>query len=313
MVGSVLGLNYAPLITLDSWTSGCKDGFDNSCKSSGAVLRFSMALSIVFLVLLLGTTCVTKFYDYLWMAKFFFFFGFVILFGFLTAEIFDLNGYAWFARVAAFFYLIFQQIILIDLAYTWNETWVRMSDEDAEHGYGCIWLFLLIVVSFTLILGSCAVIGIMFWQFGKCADSLVILILTVLLCAVSTFLQIFVSEDGSVLTSSIIIAYATYICYSSLTLNPNPVCNPTLSTGYQTVSQVTPNPPYSTLLNSSQHLHSHLHSNFLSLPHSLFVITGNLVGCWNGYHYIVPAVGRHYDTYVLTHCLNTLNITLTHH
>jgi Serine incorporator (Serinc) len=136
--------------------------------------------------------------------------------------------------------------LLIDLAYTWNETWVRMSDEDAEHGYGCIWLFLLIVVSFTLILGSCAVIGIMFWQFGKCADSLVILILTVLLCVVATFLQIFVSEDGSVLTSSIIIAYATYICYSSLTLNPNPVCNPTLSTGYQTVSQV------ASPLNSSQ-------------------------------------------------------------
>ena len=238
MVGSVLGLNYAPMITLNQWTSGCKPGFSNSCKSSGAVLRFSMALSIIFVVLLTGTSFVTKFYDYLWFMKFFFFFGFMVLFSFLNAEIFDLNGYAWYARVAAFFYLIFQQIILIDLAYTWNEKWVKLSDEDAEHGYGCIWLFLLIAVSFTLILGSCAVVGVMFWQFGKCADSLVILILTVILCAVATFLQIFVSEDGSVLTSSIIIAYATYICYSALTLNPNTVCNPTLSTGYQTVSQV---------------------------------------------------------------------------
>ena len=238
MVGSVLGLNYAPMITLNQWTSGCKPGFSNSCKSSGAVLRFSMALSIIFVVLLIGTSFVTKFYDYLWFMKFFFFFGFMVLFSFLNSEIFDLNGFAWYARVAAFFYLIFQQIILIDLAYTWNEKFVKLSDEDAEHGYGCIWLFLLIVVSFTLILGSCAVVGIMFWQFGRCADSLVILILTVILCAVATFLQIFVSEDGSVLTSSIIIAYATYICYSALTLNPNTVCNPTLSTGYQTVSQV---------------------------------------------------------------------------
>ena len=252
MVGSVLGLNYAPMITLNQWTAGCKAGFNDSCKSSGAVLRFSMALSIIFVVLLIGTSFVTKFYDYLWFMKFFFFFGFMVLFSFLNAEIFDLNGYAWYARVAAFFYLIFQQIILIDLAYTWNEKWVKLSDEDAEHGYGCIWLFLLILVSFTLIVGSCAVVGVMFWQFGRCSDSLVILILTIILCAVATFLQIFVSEDGSVLTSSIIIAYATYICYSALTLNPNTVCNPTLSTSYQTVSQVILSPLLSSLLYCSR-------------------------------------------------------------
>jgi hypothetical protein len=31
-------------------------------------------------------------------------------------------------------------------------------------------------------------------------------------------------------------AYATYICYSAVTLNPDDQCNPTLSSGYQTLS-----------------------------------------------------------------------------
>jgi hypothetical protein len=33
-------------------------------------------------------------------------------------------------------------------------------------------------------------------------------------------------------------AYATYICYAAITLNPNTSCNPTISTRYQTVSEV---------------------------------------------------------------------------
>lgn len=240
MVGAVLGLNYAPGITLSQWTSDCKPGYFAACKSSSAVLRFSFALSSIFFVQLIGTSIHTKFYDFLWGWKFLLFSGLVILFYFLQAEVFDLNGYAWYARIAGFFYLIIQQIILLDFAYTWNERMVKWSEEDAVHGYGTIWLVILIFLSFLLIGGSMAVIGIMYWQFGNkiCSDTLAILSLTLVLCFIATFLQVFVSDEGSMLTSAIIIAYSTYICYSAVTLNPNPVCNPTLSTGYQTVSQV---------------------------------------------------------------------------
>ena len=228
------------MITLSSWTSDCKPGFFSACKSSGAVLRFSFALSSIFFIQLVGTTISSKFYDYLWGLKFLLFCGLVILFYFLQAEIFDLNGYAWYARVAGFFYLIIQQIILLDFAYTWNERIVKWSDEDAEHGYGKAWLVLLIFISFIFIGGSLTIIGVMYWQFGNpiCSDTLTILSLTLGLCFIATFIQVFISDEGSMLTSAIIIAYSTYICYSAVTLNPNPVCNPTLTTRYQTVSQV---------------------------------------------------------------------------
>jgi serine incorporator 1/3 len=238
MVGSVVGLNYAPMIKLSQWTNGCTSGYFDSCKSSSAVLRFSMALSALFFVQLVGTTFFTKFYDYMWFFKFLLFSGLVVLFYFLDAGVFNLGGYAWYARIAAFFYLILQQIILIDFTYAWNEKWVKWSEDDSEHGYGKAWLVFLVIISFILIGGSCSVLGILYWQFRQCGDSTAIITLTVLLSFIATVVQLFISEVGSILTSSIIIAYATYICYSAVTLNPEPYCNPTLSTGYQTVSQV---------------------------------------------------------------------------
>jgi hypothetical protein len=153
--------------------------------------------------------------------------------------VFDTRGYAWFARIAAFFYLIFQQVVLIDFTYTWNERWVRFSEEhDGDSGGKC-WLTGLIVISFLLFAGSLSVIGVMFWQFSgpECADSNAILSLTLILPFLATMMQLFASSEGSILTSAIITAYATYICYSAVILNPKDVCNPTLSTGYQTVSQ----------------------------------------------------------------------------
>lgn len=236
MVASVLGLNYAPLIPLKQWTTSCPAGFDDACKSTGAVFRFSFALSCVFVIQLLGTAMFTKFYDYLWWSKFLAFAALVIGFFFAKAEVFDLNGFAWYARVCGFFYLIIQQIILIDFAYFWNDKWVKWSEEDVEHGYGNYWLAALLFIAFILIGGSISILGVMYWQFD-CSDTKVIISLTVVLCFIATMIQIFVSDEGSVMTSAIIIAYSTYVCYSSITLEPFPQCNPTISTGYQIVSQ----------------------------------------------------------------------------
>ena len=38
----------------------------------------------------------------------------------VTAPQFDTHGYVWFARVGAFVFIVMQQIILIDTAYTLN-------------------------------------------------------------------------------------------------------------------------------------------------------------------------------------------------
>ena len=44
------------------------------------------------------------------------------------------------------------------------------------------------------------------------------------------------NEEYSLLASATMTLYATYVCYSAVTLNPDESCNPTLSTDFQTLS-----------------------------------------------------------------------------
>jgi hypothetical protein len=242
VVGIVLSIimqRYAPdEIDLSSWTDGCPGGYEDSCKANSAVLRISLALSILFAVQMLGSTVHAKFYDVFWVPKCAVFACVVIGFYFAKSSVFGLDGYAWVARFTGFLYLILQQIILLDMAYSWNERWVAYSTTDGEKGTR--WLRGLVLISATLYIGSFIFIGIMFWQFKGCSDNDAIISITLVLPLIATVIQIFFSEEGSILISAIMTAYATYVCYSAVSLNPNLTCNPTIATSYQTISTVRP-------------------------------------------------------------------------
>lgn len=179
---------------------------------------------------------IAKFFDVLWGAKFIVFGCILIGFFFADADVFDLHGYAWYARIMGFFFLILQQVILLDVAYSWNEKWLAFATEDGEKGNK--WLYGIIAFSLILFSGSITVIGLLYWQFDQCTSNNVIISLTLVLSFIATMVQLFLTDQGSLLTSAIMTAYATYVCYSSVTLNPNPYCNPTLNSGYQTIATV---------------------------------------------------------------------------
>lgn len=235
IVISIIMQRWAPSeIDLSSWENGCPEGYENSCKANSAVLRISFALSILYLVQMVGSAFHAKFYDVFWVPKICVFICVVIGFYFGKSEVFGLGGYAWFARISGFLFLILQQIILLDMAYSWNEKWVAYSTEDGEKGQ--FWLTGILVISAMFFAIAFVFIGIMFWQFDGCDDNLVIISLSLVLPVLATFIQLFFSEEGSILISAVMTAYSTYICYSSVSLNPNLYCNPTISTNYQTIS-----------------------------------------------------------------------------
>lgn len=119
----------------------------------------------------------------------------------------------------------------------WNDSWVARSQDEGEES-GRKWLCGLILVSVTFFATAYTALGIMFWQFSgpECGDSNTILSLTLIFTLMATSFQLFIDGDFSVLTSSVMTLYATYQCYSAVTLNPIQSCNPTLSTSYQTLS-----------------------------------------------------------------------------
>ena len=195
-----------------------------------------MALVIFFFVQALCSYFTAHWYDILWPIKFVCFTALVVGLFFASSEVFDSRGYAWFARFAGFIFIILQQIILIDFAYIWNEKWVNFATEVGRSFY----LYVLVIISIGLYVISATSIAFMFIWFSKsnCPSNDIILSLTVIFSSFATIYSLFFTDRGSLLTSAIIVIYATYVCFSSIALNPNVKCNPTLGTDSQDYSQI---------------------------------------------------------------------------
>ena len=239
MVASVISLKYAPEnVNSKNWIDGCPAGFETSCKANSAVLRFSFALSLIFAFQFLVTVVSTRLYDSYWTVKVVMFVGLCVLFFYTDAKVFDQNGYAWFARIGGFFFVMLQQVILLDFALTWNSYMMEKAEENGglERGiWGNKWLLVILAVSILLFCFSFSAIGVMFHYFPGCSDTNAILSITLITSVLCTALQC-ASTEGSVLTSSIMTAYFTYVCFSAITLNPQESCNPTLAGSAQTLS-----------------------------------------------------------------------------
>lgn len=235
-VSIVLQQTYADSVEL--WTNGCDSGeYKDECMRNSAIFRFSMALTIVFGIQMIGTYLYPPFYDNMWVPKFSLFIVLIIIFSFLDSDTFNDNGYAWFARIAAFFFVIVQQIILLDVAYVWNERWVNYATETTDDDGNSAYLYGLLGFSALLFSLSLAGIAVMYETFN-CEEADVIISLTLVLTLMATLIQIFMTDNGSLLTSAIVTAYATFICYCSLSLNPDSECNPTIAGNSQTVTRV---------------------------------------------------------------------------
>lgn len=148
---------------------------------------------------------------------------------FLPASLFDQSGYLQVARVAATIFIVLQQVILIDLAYSWNDQWVFNADESDKEapGSGDNWLRALVGVSLVIYVGSYTALGYLFSYFGTCTDSNGIIWTTLVLTLVATILQL-TGDEGSLLTSAIMTGYSVYLAYAAVSSNPSEECNPLL-------------------------------------------------------------------------------------
>ena len=111
-------------------------------------------------------------------------------------------------------------------------------DEETADSETKPWLISLVLASVILFAVSITAIALMFWQFSgpQCSDNYVILSLTLVLSVLATVYQLAVNTEQSLLASAIMTAYATYICYAAITLNPRLECNPSLASSAQTIA-----------------------------------------------------------------------------
>lgn len=133
-------------------------------------------------------------------------------------------------RVGGVIFMVFNQLIILDIAFNVNEHCVKKADQaelEEGEGAGKKWLGVILVSSVFLILASLASIGVMYHYFGGCSDNNAFITITLILGIGLTAIQLS-GEEASLFTSSCIFAYSTYLLYTAVGRNPLEKCNPQL-------------------------------------------------------------------------------------
>jgi len=137
--------------------------------------------------------------------------------------------YLWLARIGATVFVLLQQVILIDIAYNWNEDWVDRADraDRQSYGSGANWLKLIVGACVMFYVLTLTGIILLYHHFDGCPENVWIITLTLLGVVALTFVQLS-GDEGSLLTSSVMSLYVTYLAYSIVSKNPSSRCNPQL-------------------------------------------------------------------------------------
>ena len=122
---------------------------------------------------------------------------------------------------------------MLAVAYKINEVLVRNYEEAGDTCSGSILIGLTIM--FTSI--SLVWLGFQYYWYHGCGYNDVLISITII-CGVAFYGLIFIRTrpDASLLTSSVVLLYVTYLLWSALASNPNkdPECNPFAQSGTNT-------------------------------------------------------------------------------
>jgi len=207
---------------------------DDSCKGYWAVYRVTFTLAAFFLCMMLLTACrcqfATNVHRGYWFAKI------ALILCTLVGTIFAPNDmfayFAWVARFIAPLFLFYEVIIFIDFGYNVNSALIE-KDERQDVFFGCEnggnkYKGVILTLAATLYALCFTSIGLFysFWN-TDCAFNTAAITITLLFGLLNSAISISkIAEHGSILTSSLVFSYSTWLCYCTIAALPEPKCNP---------------------------------------------------------------------------------------
>jgi len=226
-----------------AWGDGCEEGTGEypQCLKFQAAYRIAF-VCVLFFVTMAGLTAADPaLHNKGWDLKIFCWIALVVGLTFAPNKVFDDRGFVWLARVGAFFFLILQQVILIDSAYSVNEFLVdkgyaAATAAGSSGGLNC-WLVACLALSVGLFCAALTGLVLLFVYYTGCDDSNTFISLSLIGIAVFTALQLFATKpgdaDGSAghnfMATAVVASYVVYLTYVSVSANPTDQCNPTFS------------------------------------------------------------------------------------
>lgn len=217
---------------VDSWNDGCEEdseALQKDCRGNTGVYRVTFFSGLFFIFFGIMSYRNPTFNRKNWSSKYTLYILCVLASIFIPNQPLFLDIYVPIARVGASLFIVFQQLVLIDFAYRWNENWVQKSNEAdfAEFGSGNKWLQAILAACGILFTLSFTGLILLWHGFNGCATNEAFIIVTGVMILLTTVVQLF-SEQASLLTSAVIAIYSTSLLFSAVSKNPNGSCNPRL-------------------------------------------------------------------------------------
>lgn len=140
--------------------------------------------------------------------------------------------YGWIMVIGAAFFILIQLMLLIEFAYSWNESWLlKMEDEEMEGG--STWYYMLLGSTVLMLCSAIAFTGVMYAFFCKSGCSLnsfyvtMNLLVGLILCVLSLHPKVREGRPSSgLLQSAVVMLYSTYLVYSAIMSEPQDKCSP---------------------------------------------------------------------------------------
>lgn len=218
------------------------------CARNTVIYRSSLALIVVLIVQAVGAILIsTAFFDGFWLVKV----PLTVLlnFAFLYPDInFDNDSFTWVARIGAFTFIALQSILFLDWAYNYNRNAVQDAMKSGAMGAAgrtfdntigndvamarndakLLVLVLFSLFSFIIHITS---MGLLYAYYGTegCSNNITIITVGFVGTIMATIIQLTISSSGSILTSSIVGLYVSFLTYTSVSLNPRAECNSSLA------------------------------------------------------------------------------------
>jgi len=153
-------------------------------------------------------------------------------------------GFGWIALIGSGLFILIQLILLVDFAHSWSETWVQYyheSEDDTKKGCWAFGLLASTIIMYGAAIGLTAAMYGLFLGDGKHACSInttfisLNLIFNVVIGAISIFPK--VQEKNTrvgLLQSAVVCVYSTFLVWSAITSEPEPMGCSSLTIGSTT-------------------------------------------------------------------------------
>ncbi|CAM39636.1 conserved hypothetical protein [Leishmania braziliensis MHOM/BR/75/M2904] len=199
-----------------------------ACGAEMLVYRVSFALTVFFGIHWLSVsdlTCCIRSSDRVELQRSFFTIKTVLLVLLFITTLFVPNGffsvYAHLCLVCSGLYLLMNVIFLVDFAYQWSDDWSNRADDNPKW----MWYLLAIAIgSFTLAIAVIVASFVIYVPHSNCNYNACAITSVVVGAFIYLILSIYVPH-GSIVPSSIVFLYTSFILFFTLRTTDNEHCN----------------------------------------------------------------------------------------